>query len=243
MIEIKDVTFSYSQNEMPILNQVNVAIAENEFLTIIGKSGCGKSTLLRVLAGLLQADSGELLCQQQPLQPNEVIYMPQKETLLPWKTVKQNILLPQLLNHKVSFSEAELDQWLAQAGLLAYKDQYPHRLSGGMKQRVGFLRTLVTKRPILLLDEPFGALDSFTKNQMQSWLLDCWEQEQKTVVLVSHDLEEALLLSDRIAIMTKRGMEIHEVHLPRPRTVEQRFTTEFIAQRAELERILTDEEV
>ena len=242
MITINGLTFTHKASQQAVLAEVDLEIRENECLTIIGQSGCGKSTLLRLMAGLLQADQGTILRNQAALQASDVAYMPQKETLLPWKTVKQNILLAQLFNQQIQFSEAELDQWLAQAGLLAYKNQYPQTLSGGMKQSVGFLRTLLTQRPILLLDEPFGALDSLTKSKMQEWLIERWQQEQKTLVLVSHDLEEALLLSDRIAVMTSKGLEIHEVNIPRPRHTSQRFTPEFIRQRAELERILNHEE-
>lgn len=241
MITVKDLVFSFPKTQEATISHVDLTIKDNEFLTIVGKSGCGKSTLLRLLAGLLAPDSGEMLFNQQALNRSQVGYMPQKDTLLPWKTVKQNIRLAQTFDSSIQFSENELDYWLEQANLSGYGEAFPDALSGGMKQRAAFLRTLLTQRPVLMLDEPFGALDSFTRNQMQEWLVHLWEQEKKTVVLISHDLEEALLLSDRIAIMTKEGMHIFPVELPRPRHSKQRFSKEFIQQREQLERILTNE--
>ena len=241
MIIVKDLVFSFHETSKPTIALTDLTINDNEFLTIVGKSGCGKSTLLRLLAGLLIPDSGTMLFNQQSLNRTQVGYMPQKDTLLPWKTVRQNIQLAQTFDSSIQFSEEELDYWLEQANLSGYGAAFPAALSGGMKQRAAFLRTLLTQRPVLLLDEPFGALDSFTRNQMQEWLVHLWEQEKKTVVLISHDLEEALLLSDRIAIMKEQQMQIFSVDLPRPRNTQQRFSTAFIQQREKLERILTDE--
>ena len=241
MIIVKDLVFSFPETSKPTIALTDLTINDNEFLTIVGKSGCGKSTLLRLLAGLLIPDSGTMLFNQQSLNRTQVGYMPQKDTLLPWKTVRQNIQLAQTFDSSIQFSEEELDYWLEQANLTGYGADFPAALSGGMKQRAAFLRTLLTQRPVLLLDEPFGALDSFTRNQMQEWLVHLWEQEKKTVVLISHDLEEALLLSDRIAIMKEQQMQIFSVDLPRPRNTQQRFSTAFIQQREKLERILTDE--
>lgn len=241
MIVVENLVFTFPESKIPTIANLNLTINNNEFLTIVGKSGCGKSTLIRLLAGLLAADSGKMSFNTQPLTRTQVGYMPQKDTLLPWKTVRQNIQLAQTFDPTIQFTKGELDYWLQQANLYEYRDALPNELSGGMKQRAAFLRTLLTHRPVLLLDEPFGALDSFTRNQMQKWLVELWEQQQKTVVLISHDLEEALLLSDRIAVMKEKSMLIFPVNLPRPRNTNQRFSPAFIQQRENLERILNDE--
>lgn len=241
MIVVENLSFQFPRNAQPTFSNLNLTIQDNEFLTIIGKSGCGKSTLLRVLAGLLLANSGEIQQNQQPLTRLQVGYMPQKDTLLPWKTVQQNIQLGQAFDSTLQITQEELNRGLKQAGLWAYRDRFPNELSGGMKQRAAFLRTLMTQRAVLMLDEPFGALDRFTRSQMQEWLVGLWEEQQKTVILISHDLEEALLLSDKIALMTSTGLAIFPVDLPRPRQMNQRFSPAFVKQREKLERILMHE--
>ncbi|MBM7708852.1 ABC transporter ATP-binding protein [Enterococcus lemanii] len=238
MIVVENLSFQFPQNAQPTFSALDLTIQDNEFLTIIGKSGCGKSTLLRVLAGLLPASSGEIKQNQTTLTRLQVGYMPQKDTLLPWKTVQQNIQLGQAFDSTLQISQDVLNQGLKQAGLWEYRHRLPNELSGGMKQRAAFLRTLMTQRSVLMLDEPFGALDRFTRSQMQAWLVGLWEERKKTVILISHDLEEALLLSDKIALMTSTGLEIFSVNLPRPRQMNQRFSPAFVKQREKLERIL-----
>lgn len=172
--------------------------------------------------------------------------MPQKDLLLPWRTVIDNVLLPlEITREKKQGKIAEIREWLSRFGLAEYENAYPHELSGGMKQRVAFLRTLMTGRDLLLLDEPFGALDSMTKHNMHSWLLELWGDLQKTVLFITHDLEEAILLSDRIYLLSGDGksrVKEMKIDLPRPRRSEIIYQTEFISMRKELEMLIHNEE-
>jgi putative hydroxymethylpyrimidine transport system ATP-binding protein len=162
--------------------------------------------------------------------------MPQKDLLLPWRTVLENILLPlEVTKENKQHKIPEIREWLARFGLAEYENSYPHELSGGMRQRAAFLRTLMTGKNLLLLDEPFGALDSLTKRKMHSWLLGLWGELQKTVLFITHDLEEAILLSDRIYILGRETIQEVKVTLPRPRGTELIYQSEFITLRRELE--------
>ncbi|WCG22592.1 ABC transporter ATP-binding protein [Vagococcus lutrae] len=235
MLELKDISFVYE--ERPILSNLSLTIEPGEFISVIGKSGCGKSTLIKLIAGLLEPNSGTILYQKTPVTLGAVSYMPQKPLLLPWKTVKQNICLSDRIKGQKTITEEELKIWLNRAGLAEYENAYPHELSGGMQQRVAFLRTLMSNQDVLLLDEPFGALDSMTKQVMQEWLLTITTELNKTVVFVTHDLEEALFLSDRIIMLDHEEKQSEEIYVPfaRPRMGELRYTAEFLAERHQLE--------
>ena len=208
------------------------------------KGGSGKSTLFKLITGLLEPDEGEIwidgVIPESRL--GKVGYMPQKDLLLPWRTVLENILLP-LEVSKVNRKEQlqEIRQWLSRFGLAENEKAYPHELSGGMKQRVAFLRTIMTGENLLLLDEPFGALDSLTKRKMQSWLLGLWGELQKTILFITHDLEEAILLSDRIYLIKGAGVQEFIVDLPRPRSSELIYQEELILLRKELEWLIHHE--
>ncbi|MGJ7909901.1 ABC transporter ATP-binding protein [Neobacillus sp. LXY-1] len=233
---------SYSIDERnSIFRDVSLEVKEGEFVSIIGKSGSGKSTLFKLIAGLIKPDSGEIvLTDNKTKLLGEVGYMPQQDLLLPWKTVLENVSLPlEVKKEKLNLEEIRL--WLARFGLDRYEHAYPHELSGGMKQRAAFLRTLLTGKDLLLLDEPFGALDSFTKRKMQSWLLGLWDDLQKTILLVTHDLEEALLLSDRILILSTTGIKDWKVNLSRPRCDQVIYQPEFMTMRKELELLIHHE--
>lgn len=184
-------------------------VRRGEFISVVGASGCGKSTLFKIIAGLLEPGSGEVALHGQP--PNnaserlgQVGYMPQRDLLLPWRTVLDNCLLPWELKRSGSKEEAviQIRSMLQQFGLGDTGAAYPHELSGGMRQRVAVLRTIAAGNELLLLDEPFGALDAITKRELHRWLLELWSGLDKTVLFITHDLEEALLLSDRIYLMT-----------------------------------------
>ncbi|WP_335715935.1 ABC transporter ATP-binding protein [Neobacillus drentensis] len=237
MLSIKDLTYSFS-GERPIFQEISLDVQSGEFVSVIGASGSGKSTLFKLITGLLEPDVGEIRLGQQDTKRRlgQVGYMPQKDLLLPWRTVMDNVLLPlEVTKEKSQEKIPEVREWLARFGLADYENAYPNELSGGMKQRVAFLRTLVTGRDLLLLDEPFGALDSLTKRNMHSWLLGLWGELQKTVLFITHDLEEAILLSDRIYLLRGNGIQEIKVSLPRPRSSELIYQSDFMAMRKELE--------
>ncbi|MCQ6278812.1 ABC transporter ATP-binding protein [Bacillus sp. EB600] len=249
MLAIKELEFSFpiEDGNKLIFQNVSINVKQGEFVSLIGASGSGKSTLFRLITGLLEPKQGEIWIAGE-LAANrlgKVGYMPQKDLLLPWRTVMDNILLPlELTKENKHPKMAEIREWLSRFGLAAYEKAYPHELSGGMKQRVAFLRTIMTGRDLLLLDEPFGALDALTKRKMHSWLLELWGDLQKTVLFITHDLEEAILLSDRIYLLPGlSGQKVQElkVNLPRPRSPELIYQSEFITMRKELERLISDE--
>ncbi len=222
-------------------------IQPGEFVSLVGSSGSGKSTLFKLIAGLLEPYEGQIWIngQDSSKRLGTVGYMPQQDLLLPWRTILDNILLPlEISKIKKKQKISEIREWLSRFGLEKYENAYPNKLSGGMRQRVAFLRTLMTGKNLLLLDEPFGALDSMTKRHMHSWLLELWGDLQKTVLFITHDLEEALLLSDRIFLLpAKEARKIQEVkvNLLRPRSSELIYQSDFIQMRKELERLIQDE--
>jgi putative hydroxymethylpyrimidine transport system ATP-binding protein len=246
MLSIKELTYAF-EGTIPIFESISMDVLPGEFVSVIGASGSGKSTLFRLITGLLEPYQGEIQIdgQYSGKRLGKVGYMPQKDLLLPWRTVLDNVLLPIEVSKENKLRKLpEIREWLARFGLAEYEKAYPHELSGGMKQRVAFLRTLMTGRDLLLLDEPFGALDSMTKRNMHSWLLGLWGELQKTVLFITHDLEEALLLSDRIYLLTSSGRQMVQevkVNLPRPRSSQQIYQAEFMAMRKELERLIQDE--
>ena len=197
-----------------------------------------------MITGLLEPDQGEVNIDGQETinRLGKVGYMPQKDLLLPWRTVVENVLLPVEIGKENKRQKLpEIQEWLARFGLMEYENAYPDELSGGMRQRVAFLRTLMTGRNLLLLDEPFGALDSMTKRNMHSWLLGLWGELQKTVLFITHDLEEAILLSDRIYLLQGEGtqsLQVVEVNLERPRSPDLIYQQEFITIRKELEQLI-----
>ena len=245
MLTIKDLTYAFKGSN-PIFQQLNIEVLPGEFVSIIGASGSGKSTLFKLITGLLEPDQGEIQINNQcsSVRLGKVGYMPQNDLLLPWRTVLENVILPvEIQKEKKQQKIPEIKDWLAKFGLTNYEEAYPHELSGGMRQRVAFLRTLMTGKDLLLLDEPFGALDSMTKRSMHSWLLDLWSELQKTVLFITHDLEEAILLSDRIYILQSDHNEsIKEVTItiPRPRNSNLIFQAEFMSMRKELEQLINE---
>lgn len=209
-----------------VLSGIDLTISDGEFISIIGPSGCGKSTLFNVLAGLELPDGGSVSVHGAPAtgQTHHFAYMPQKDLLLPWRRVLDNASLGleiQGMPKKAARSAAA--ELFPTFGLSGFERSWPWQLSGGMRQRVALLRTVVQRRSVLLLDEPFGALDSLTRTQMQTWLTEVWERYHWTVVLITHDIREAVFLSDRVYALTPRPARIGSVHaidVPRPRTPE-----------------------
>ena len=192
-----------------IFKDLNFQIKQNEFITILGPSGCGKSSLLNILAGTLSANLGEIFIdEEQIIGLNSYFsYMPQDDLLFNSKTVQENISLYQKIHH-LPIDKENNEQLLKKFGLFTVKNSYPDELSGGMKQRVAFLRTVLVDRDILLLDEPFGALDIFTRQTLQDWLKTIAKSLNKTIILVTHDIDEAIYLSDRILIMGQAPSQI-----------------------------------
>jgi NitT/TauT family transport system ATP-binding protein len=217
--------FAKGDDLLTVLEKVTLETPENEFTCIVGPSGCGKSTLLNLAAGLSPVDAGRVEFRGNAVASvnRDVGYITQDSNLLPWCTVLQNIELP-LEIRKVGKNAAERRaramDWIAQVGLEGFENHYPHQLSGGMQKRVSIARTLVYDPDVILMDEPFGPLDAITKMTLQNLLLKLWEERRKTFVFVTHDLTEAILLGDRVVIMTRRPGAVKAVlpvRMPRPR--------------------------
>jgi NitT/TauT family transport system ATP-binding protein len=219
---------------LPVLDRVSLSLRDGEFLSIVGPSGCGKSTLLRLISGLIPPTSGRILVHGHPIQgpPPKVGFMFQRDTLMPWATVHDNINVALELNGTPPGERpARIGELLQLLGLSGYGDYRPSALSGGMRQRVALGRLLAYKPDLYLMDEPFGALDAMTKMLMGRELLRIWSQDAKSVIFVTHDIEEAVGLSDRVIVMAGPPGHIkaeHKINLPRPRDYrEVRLMPEF----------------
>lgn len=220
--------------EMIALNGVNLDIMENEFICVVGPSGCGKSTLLNIIAGLLEPTSGTVYCDGKEVKgtgtERGVVF--QQYALFPWMTVKKNVMFG--LNLKgIKGKEAEdiAMKYIKMVQLEDFADHYPKELSGGMKQRVAIARAYAVNPSILLMDEPFGALDAQTRTQLQQELLETWEKEQKTCFFITHDVDEAIILAQKVIIMSARPgriKEIVDITIPYPRTQETKMSPEFL---------------
>ena len=225
-IEVRGVhkRFETDDGQVDVLGGIDLTVRDGEFVSIIGPSGCGKSTLFNILAGLETPDSGAVRVHGEDAtgRTDHFAYMPQQDLMLPWRRVLANASLGlevQGLGRRAARVKAA--ELFPVFGLAGFEQKWPSQLSGGMRQRVALLRTVVQRRTVLLLDEPFGALDSLTRTQMQMWLTEVWERYHWTVVLVTHDVREAVFLSDRVYALTTRPCRVsaeHVVDLPRPRT-------------------------
>ncbi len=227
-----------------VFDNVSLDIHRREFVTIIGPSGCGKSTFIRIVAGLDEATGGEILLDGKPIRgpgPDRGMVF-QGYTLFPWRTVKQNVMFGlEMRGQGTSAAESEARQWLEMVGLSKFENSYPHELSGGMKQRVAIARALANEPQILIMDEPFGALDALTRCKMQSYLLQIWKKVNVTILFITHDLDEAVLLSDRIMVLgvNPGGVrEIIENPVPRPRHVDQMLTPAFLSVKRRLDELI-----
>ncbi len=215
-------TFTDSPQPLSVLSEITLHVKRGEFVSVIGPSGCGKSTLFNSIAGIDEPTSGQITIDGSiDDRLGKSGYMPQKPLLLPWKTVRQNVLLGPTLQHQpLKKSDSKADVLLKKFGLHEFADQYPHVLSGGMAQKVALLRTIINHQDLLLMDEPFGALDAITRLSMQLWLLEVWREMRSTALLITHDIREAILLSDRIYVLSHRPATVIQevvVDLPRPR--------------------------
>jgi ABC-type nitrate/sulfonate/bicarbonate transport system ATPase subunit len=222
------------------LSDVSFNVGEGSFVALIGPSGCGKSTILRMLAGLLRPSGGKVRIGEDDVAgwPGRAAYMPQGSALLPWRRVRDNAILGAevagLSRHEAM---AQAEPLFARFGLAGFEDSWPSQLSGGMRQRLVLLRTFLTPKPVLLLDEPLGALDAITRRSMHGWLQDVWQGDGRTVLLVTHDVDEALILADTVHVMSPRPGRILEampVPLARPRTVQDSTSPAFTGLKARL---------
>lgn len=200
-LEISGLTFSYENKK--IFDGLEFSIREGEFVSLLGPSGCGKSTLLKLLTGVIAPEKGHILTDGQEIRgiTEHFAYMPQNDLLFPWKTILENVCLYGRIHGGQEQGKKEALSQMGAFGLEGYENEYPSALSGGMRQRAAFLRTLLCRADILLLDEPFGALDVITRGEMQDWLLGVRARLNRTVLLVTHDMDEAIYLSDRILIL------------------------------------------
>ncbi len=224
---------SFAYPALPVLDRVTFSVAPREFVALVGPSGCGKSTLLRLLAGLILPTSGQVLFDGQPLtHPRRRIgFVFQKSNLMPWRTVRDNVRLPlELQGAPAAEVTRRADDLIELVGLAGFADAYPRGLSGGMEQRVAIARALSHNPDVLLLDEPFGALDALTRERMGTELLRIWEARRTTVVMVTHSIPEALLLADRVLVLSPRPAHVRlalNVALPRPRAMDMEYHPEF----------------
>jgi ABC-type nitrate/sulfonate/bicarbonate transport system ATPase subunit len=200
-IEIKGISKRF--DDVQVLAGVHLHVNEGELVSILGPSGCGKSTLMNIITGLLQSDDGEIKIN------GDIGYMQQKDLLLPWRTIMGNVTLPALIRgERAERAGEKAAPYFRTFGLEGYEDKYPYELSGGMRQRANFLRTFLTSGDIMLLDEPFGALDSITRRKLQDWLLDVMAEIGLTILFITHDIEEAIMLSDRVYVLSDKPSRV-----------------------------------
>jgi NitT/TauT family transport system ATP-binding protein len=233
---------------MEVLRDVSIKVREEEFFTVVGPSGCGKSTLLNIASGLLHPSAGSVRCLKggQELEPMEIGYITQDSNLFPWFTVLENVMMPLEIRRVPRRERVErAREWLGIVGLSEFENHYPRQLSGGMQKRCSIARTMVYEPEVLLMDEPFGALDAITKTMLQSTILDLWQRRRTSVIFITHDLTEAIALSDRVAVMSGRPGRIQatfDIPLERPRDVYNIVDLpDFKALRRELWRLLETE--
>jgi ABC-type nitrate/sulfonate/bicarbonate transport system ATPase subunit len=248
LLELRSISATYLENRrrLPVLREIGFSVAAGEFVSLIGPSGSGKSTLLDLVAGLLEPDAGEIRFGGRPLAANERLgrsaYMHQRDLLLPWRNALDNVgLALEAKGARRKAARSAAAGLLESFGLSRFAASYPTGLSGGMRQRVAFLRTVVTGSPLLLLDEPFGALDAFTRVETQDWLVELLAREPRTVLFVTHDVEEAIFLADRVIVLSPLPASVGAVlpvPFPRPREREIVTSPAFIALREEAMRAL-----
>ncbi|WFR72614.1 ABC transporter ATP-binding protein [Prescottella defluvii] len=230
-------TFDTPTGSMKALGPLDLDVREGEFLCIVGPSGCGKSTFLRIAAGLLDPSGGEMTIEREGADRLSAMVF-QDYSIFPWKTVEQNVRFGlDVGRHRTTDVESRMDYWLERLGLDQFRKSYPSELSGGMRQRVSIARALIVDPEILLMDEPFAALDAQLRMIMQDELLALWQEHRRTVVFITHNLDEAVLLGDRVLVMSQRPGHIvgeFTVPFPRPRTAEIRGSGEFAALEQEI---------
>ena len=236
LIDVDNLHKSYpkrGEGYLKALKSVSFQVQEGELVTVVGPSGCGKSTLLKILAGILSKTKGTVTLRDTPVTGprRDIGIVFQAPTLLPWRTVLGNVMIPVEVQDRdrKKYKERAIEL-LDLVGLGDFRESYPFELSGGMQQRVGIGRAMVSDPAILLMDEPFGALDAMTRERMNMWLLDIWEKSGKTILFVTHSIPEACLLSDRVIVLSPRPgtvARIVDIELPRPRDLDMYSTEEF----------------
>ena len=233
-------SYNVGGQQTPVLAGISLSVNPGDFVSLIGPSGCGKSTLLNIIAGLDLPDDGTVEldgdgCAQRL---GQIGYMQQKDLLLPWRSVLDNAVLGlELQGMPRREARRKALELTGLFGLTGFEHQYPSTLSGGMRQRAAFLRTMLLDQALVLLDEPFGALDALTRVQMQEWLMELWETLGKTIVLITHDVDEAILLSDRVYLLTARPAQISmvmDINIPRPRNFKQVTSPDFVEVKSRL---------
>lgn len=246
ILSVRDLkkSFAGQGGERVVFDHLNFDVHRREFITIIGPSGCGKSTFIRIAAGLDESSGGAILLSGQPVTgpgPDRGMVF-QGYTLFPWLSVKRNVMFGlQMKGRGDVEAEGLAREWIAMVGLEKFEDSYPHELSGGMKQRVAIARALANEPRVLIMDEPFGALDSQTRCKMQTHLMEIWRKVDITILFITHDLDEAVLLSDRILVLGVNPgglVEFIENPVPRPRSPRQMATPEFIAVKQRLDELI-----
>jgi NitT/TauT family transport system ATP-binding protein len=233
MVNVSKTYESFDGKAVGAVHNLDLTVEENEFLAIVGPSGCGKSTLLKLMVGLLPPSGGEIYFRDDLVRGPRTDFgmVFQEPILLPWRTIRQNVLFPiEILRKKDRDYDEEAGRLLNMVGLGGFEEKAPYELSGGMQQRAAICRSLIHDPAVLVMDEPFGALDAMTREEMGEELLRIWHQRRKTVVFVTHSIREAVWLADRVVVMTARPARIADVvkiALPRPRTAKMQFLPEF----------------
>lgn len=231
-LELKNVSKVFEKNEEDekthALKNINLSIANNEFVSIVGPSGCGKSTMLRLISGLIRPSQGKILLDSEeiktPSSRKGMVF--QKPTLFPWLTVGENVGFSGSLKNEEKIDEKEIDLMLKKVGLSEFKNSFPKQLSGGMAQRVSLIRTMIARPEVFLLDEPLGSLDAFTRMNMQDEILNLWQEIKNLMIMVTHDVEEAVYMSSKVIIMEPRPGRVKEIvdidlDYPRDRTSDK----------------------
>jgi len=231
-VQVRNLSKSYGK--LQVLDQISLEVSKGEFVSIVGASGGGKTTLLKIIGGLVKPTSGEVLLDGLP--PTErrregyLGFVFQNPVLLPWRTLEENVRLPLEILHQNGFPQEQINELLDTLGLSGFETSYPRQLSGGMQQRAALARVLLYKPSLLLMDEPFGAVDEITRTRLNFELLKVWEKFHTTILFVTHSLDEAILLSDRVVVLTSRPAKIYRiltVDLPRPRSMETMNSAQF----------------
>ncbi|MDD2573057.1 MAG: ABC transporter ATP-binding protein [Firmicutes bacterium] len=223
MKKIEVIGISSKYEDLRVLEDISLYTDERELVSILGPSGCGKSTLFNIISGLIKPETGRVLIEDREYtgKPGRVSYMHQKDLLFPWRTIRDNVCIPLVIRGEgIEKARASVDKYFPVFGLEGFQDKYPSQLSGGMRQRAALLRTYMFKSDIMLLDEPFGGLDAITRRKMQEWLLQVIERLGSTILFITHDIDEAIFLSDRIYIFTERPASVSRVFtvdIERPR--------------------------